>query len=582
MNKNNLYRKEPDQYREVVGTIKEENDSRWFYKKLDIAAAGTDLDLEKKLEQKMAEERDRYRIRHERMQEPFLPAEPFYKARPAISESPVYRDVFRKMPKGGLLHVHGSAGLSVDGLIRLLKSWCDLHSTGDLCMYVVTRENAVQHTYAVGTLMYQCQFDRTAMEDYVEPLYDYLKDPYDTNWLKELLSFGSDRILQHPYRWDEFNTIFSRTSRLFRCQVFYKAYHKAFFEECLADKINYVELRCGFEDFETPQSAALSDIRLWEQMNPVPYQHYTYAREMELTAYPWEQSKAFLETIVEAMREVNSGRTQDDRIDVRVILCARRALDPERELDVILSKVDSAIVLQAEVKVDGKPLVIGFDFVSEEDRGISTQRYAERILYSSFGEGYTPPFMAAYEKQLTAMKRKYGTGARIGKIDFYLHDGESNWNSNTNVIDASVASQYRIGHGFNMNKHPGCVRGITMTGTAPSAEVHEPVLEICPISNQLLGYYPDLRNHSAYQLMKEGIGCCLCSDDPQLFGNEGLSYDFWEAYMGMGLSLDAVKGMVYIAYYFSQARGKGITDEAVIKASFKDLWHAFLTEAAPR
>jgi adenosine deaminase CECR1 len=82
-------------------------------------------------------------------------------------------------------------------------------------------------------------------------------------------------------------------------------------------------------------------------------------------------------------------------------------------------------------------------------------------------------------------------------------------------------------------------------------QIVEPVLEICPISNQLLRYIPDIRNHPARQLMKKGIGCVIGNDDPQILGNPGLSYDFWEAYVGMELYLVDIKAMVFMAYLYS-------------------------------
>lgn len=521
-----------ENYKNTLDEAVEENSDltfkdteNYFYKKWKRFMDYQDPN-ESYVEQGMKLIREEYRKEFERYNQTYPSAIPFNRFKPFIEESILFK-IFREMPKGGLLHVHSAAALSLDGLLDLLKEW-----DGNT-IYIACGEHNGRNLLQ-GTLF--MQVPGIVMEG-ILPLKEFLGRSGAQTALREWLSLENpEKTERIPYIWDEFNRIFIRTSSLFSNKRFYYEYHKRFFKECIRDRIDYVELRCGFQEFDSKRNAE---------------------HELEV----WGNTPRFLSVLKKAaaaaVKEIKAEGGRKGELRIRVILCARRDLDawvlPDKEK--LLKKIDAAIIWKQDP--DYSQLIAGFDCVSEEDRGKNTYSYYKNIFYENALSGHEDTGQA---EEIRA-RFHIAPRERIKFMNLMLHAGESLWMEQDNMVDVKVACRTRIGHGFQMVHFPGVVQSY-LDVDGDSFSPGGPVLELCPISNQLLRYFPDLRAHSAYILAKMGVPFVLGNDDPQILGNPGLSYDFWEFYMASDGGMSLIKGLVFTAYMFrcADVLGQDIAD----------------------
>lgn len=205
----------------------------------------------------------------------------------------------------------------------------------------------------------------------------------------------------------------------------------------------------------------------------------------------------------------------------------------------MLAKVRSAL----EFRRRYPDFVVGFDLVGEEDEGRTTVALLNVWL------------------ALPALRKEFGVD-----LPLFFHDGESNWADDDNLLDAFLVGTRRIGHGLNLYLFP----------TLESRLIrHDIPLEVCPISNQILGYVRDLRIHPATGYWRRGVPMVLSSDDPAIFGYEGLTFDFWIAMMAWELDLVSLKKLALNSIRYS-AMSDG--EKQTARARWDQDWQEFLRQ----
>ncbi len=373
----------------------------------------------------------------ERTRAYFPPAHSFLeeKTKRLIADSPVL-EVMRRMPKGAVLHAHGGAL----GDFRWLVS----HATYRPDCYIYVGQTT---TVARGTLRLA---ERSPGDGWrrVSELRALAPDTkaFDEELVRSITLGEED--LRVPDIWEEFATIFRRSSGLIGNRSVQTEYWRTLLAGLVAENVQYLESR----------------------------------------------TQAIDEGIIQEVRRL------DPDFDVKFIPAGARSSGRERMAQTLRVVVD--------LRQKNPNRIVGFDLVEEEDRTNTNLFFIEELL--------------------TARREAALRGV---SLPLYLHSGETNWAENENLYDAVLLGASRIGHGVALFKHPLLMQIVKARGIA---------IEVCPISNQILGYVPDLRNHPAVHYINAGLPVVLSPDDPGIM-RHSLSHDFYAAFMAWGLDLRSLK-----------------------------------------
>ncbi|XP_004710524.1 adenosine deaminase 2 [Echinops telfairi] len=222
---------------------------------------------------------------------------------------------------------------------------------------------------------------------------------------------------------------------------------------------------------------------------------YLELRVLLLPVYELNGKTHDQEWSVRAYQEVAAQFAKDhpEFMGLKLIYSDHRTKDP--------ALIKASVRMAMELRRAFPDMVAGFDLVGHEDTGHTLYDYQEALLIPSL-EGVTLPY--------------------------FFHAGETDWRGTSvdnNLLDALILNSTRIGHGFALSKHPAVMEDLRQRDVP---------IEVCPVSNQVLKLVSDLRNHPAVALLATGHPMVISSDDPAFFGAKGLTYDFYEVFMGIG------------------------------------------------
>ena len=371
----------------------------------------------------------------ERTREYFPPANSFLKSktRRLIDQSPIL-EVMKRMPKGGILHVHGFLMGDYRWLVNQATYLPNCY------IYMGKNEKLAKGKLQIfkelpgdgWRLVSELRKAADDMQEFDEELY-------------QSITLGEEDLAQ-PDIWIEFANCFRRSFGMFSDEI-WDGYLRKTFRDLIEENVQYVESR---------GSGGQNIIEEIQRDHP--------------------------------------------EFKVKYIFSSPRSASRER----IAQSLNRALALRA-TNPDSS---IGFDLMEEEDKTHTNLYFINELLEARH---------KAEQRNIT--------------LPLYIHSGESNWIENENVLDAILLDAKRIGHGIALFKHPLLMQIVKERDIA---------IEVCPISNQVLGYVADLRNHPAVLYINSGLPVVICPDDPCIWKCT-FSYDFYAAFMAWGLDLKCLK-----------------------------------------
>uniref|UniRef100_A0A182N9L1 Adenosine deaminase n=1 Tax=Anopheles dirus TaxID=7168 RepID=A0A182N9L1_9DIPT len=419
----------------------------------------------------------------------------FFDAKPLIESSAVFK-VLKLMPKGAVLHLHNSAAVSSNWVIKNLT----YRQEAKLCQLE-------ERYYFTVRSLHNCPDNQTrSIHSIRAEQQQNDTDAFDI-WLESLINMKMkptrNRSASIDELWLDFESCFDAIKGFLQYKPFFEAYHWQLLHEFHSDNVYHIELRMSF--------ARVFDAD-GKEYGPV-------------------EVAQILHRIVDEFR-----RQHSTFHGVKLILAKHKNMSD--------GELDSALKLYESLSTTFPGFVTGFDLVGQEDSNRSLKSFASLLMQPPISSGLPRYFFHA------------------GEIVGYFSE------ANENVIDAVLLDAKRIGHGYALMKHPILWHAVRRK---------QIVLEVCPISNQVLGLVRDLRNHPASFYIAQNIPITITSDDPGFWDATGVTFDFYYAFMAFApqVGLGFLKQLIWDSIRYSSLSDEERRNVTII---METQWDAFVRE----
>ncbi|MES2730678.1 MAG: adenosine kinase [Bacteroidota bacterium] len=260
----------------------------------------------------------------------FPPARNFYLSKSLIEKSELFQTI-RKMPKGGILHLHTKATTSAAWIADTV-----VHMPN---CYVYWKEDSDK--YVKGQISFFKESHVPAGFEKASVLNKKVTNFQST--LTSLLTLNESTANDSVNVWREFGIRFQRVSDFVSYQPIFKAYYKQGFQELMKDNVQYVELRAGL-------SSGL----------------YNLAHDKKSGYYNTDTVLVYFKEIRDELRK------KDLAFNLKLIYAGQRG-DSEEQ---VYQEFERAF----QYKKKYADFIIGFDLVGGEDIGHSTLYFIKTWL----------------------------------------------------------------------------------------------------------------------------------------------------------------------------------------------------------
>ncbi|KAI3401525.1 hypothetical protein diail_10959 [Diaporthe ilicicola] len=395
----------------------------------------------------------------------------------------------KRAPKGAHLHIHFNACLQPHVLLEIASGMEKMYITSDVPLHTSDKEHPNRYrrcriqfsimdlTASKGSLFDPDYRDRTPMKfkEFIREFSKHYRGISALEWLQEKLVFREEEAHDLPQTvsgaWEEFNTRTQMMKGLFNYERAYREYTRRCLEDFADDNIQYAEIRPNFMDTN----------QVWTDDG---------SRKID--------NVGIMEMIIDEVERFQRERNKGEFAGMKIIYCCPRSYPRE--------KVANGLAECLRFKQRWPGWIAGFDLVGEEGKGQPLSAFVPEFLH------FQADCVAA--------------SPAVGEIPFLFHCGETldsgAGTPDDNLLDALLLGSRRVGHGFSLARHPYLMERMKKAGVC---------VELCPISNEVLGLTPRVGGHAMYGVLANNVHCTVSSDNGTLF-NSTLSHDFYQAMIG--------------------------------------------------
>lgn len=446
----------------------------------------------------------------------------FYHQIDKIPKNPLFK-LLSKMPKGGILHCHLEASILFSEFIKYLgKNHSSILSN---IYYLKNDKKSLEiHQKYLATLK-TIEYQDLYLGSYVSP-YPYTLGYFDQgkphdgwkslgeikkNSIEFKRLFMANQMTEYTpgNGFDVLERLFDQSWSLIKHQDIFPHYLENVVEKMIEIKVSHCDFRLYLGSVHSKKLVLERDGFRYYQT----YGFGNYRLEFDL-----------LNKILNKNPKVFSAS---------LILCKFRfqLLENQSQFYSMISEIVNGG--KKGIQKEVQKVILGFDGFSQEfyNKNNRNRRFNQLII-----------------DDISRIEKDFGI-----KLKYYPHageteDSESLYHKNLTRILDTLPNLKRIGHGIALIKYP------ILDKIYLEHKIH---IELNPLSNYLLGFIGDIRNHPGLTYLRRGHRVSINPDDPAIFGYSSVNYDWYMVATMWELTLNEIYKMCRYSLEDSGLRNRG-------------------------